>query len=204
MFYLIINNYYVRSTSELTRFCPPIFLSHSSPFTQREDVANSDQHPPATQGNATAVTPQISKTLATITPALEPKGPLTFSNCSSFMIHCWCFLLRISVASPTAQSTQVCSRCVEKYLWLLARWTISPTSSSFHQLDLTATKCPSFKVHYWTRKTNSKKPQQEPWRFFKGSVLAAPTVPTPGGARAPKQHSLLAARCLPSHFSLWH
>lgn len=141
----------------MTRFYPPIFQYFSSTFIQRKDVTNPDQHPTATQGNAT---PQGWKTLATITLALEPKDLPASSNSSSFMIHCWCFLLRISETSHVAQDTQARSRCVEKYLLRLTSWNISPTSSSLDKLDLTSTKCPSFKVHYWTSKTTTTKPNR--------------------------------------------
>lgn len=156
-FYSTNNKYYVRHTCDLVRFYPKIFLYFRSTFIQRKYVANPDQHSTATQGNATIPTPQVWKTLAAIALALEPKDLPTFSHSSSFMIYCWCFLLRISGAPSTAQNTQLHPQRVEQYLLCLARWNISPTSSSFDKLDLTATKRPSFKVHHLTRNPTATK-----------------------------------------------
>lgn len=178
------------------RLYPQVFSYFRSTFIQRKYVANPDQHSTATQGNATVLTPQVWKTLAAVTPALKPKDLPAFSRSSSFMTYCWCFLLRISGAPCTAQNTQAHPQRVEKYLLCPARRNVSPTSSSFGKRDLTATKRPSFKVHYLTRKTddNQKNTQQEPRGFFRRSVpVATPTAHTPGGAGAPKS----GTRCRP-------
>lgn len=195
-FYSTNNKYYVRHTCDSVRLYPQVFSYFRSTFIQRKYVANPDQHSTATQGNATVLTPQVWKTLAAVTPALKPKDLPAFSRSSSFMTYCWCFLLRISGAPCTAQNTQAHPQRVEKYLLCLARRNVSPTSSSFGKRDLTATKRPSFKVHYLTRKTddNQKNTQQEPRGFFRRSVpVATPTAHTPGGAGAPKS----GTRCRP-------
>lgn len=143
------------------------------------------------------------KTLAAITLALKPKDLPTFSHSSSFMIYCWCFLLRISGAPHTAQNTQVHPQRVEKYLLCLPRWNISPTSSSFDKLDLTTTKRPSFKVHYLTRKTDdNKKNPAGTSGIFQGLSSSCNTNCTHSwrGQRPQKRHSLLASHLLPNHF----
>lgn len=103
---LTINNYYVQYTYDSTRFYPSTLLYFSSTFIQRNDVTNADQHTTATQGNGAALIARVWKPLATLLLALKPEDPSTFSNSSSFVIHHYCFLLRISEASHTTQNTQ--------------------------------------------------------------------------------------------------
>lgn len=117
----------------------------------------------------------VWKPLAALTLALKPKDLLSFSNSSSFVIYCCCFLLRISEVSHTAQNTQY----AEKYLLHLVRWNISPSLFSFDTKVLQSTLL--------DQQTHQQKNQQESWRFFKGSVLGVTlTVHAPGGVRAPK------------------
>lgn len=77
----------------------------------------------------------IWKPLAALTLALKPKDLPSFSNSSSFVIYCCCFLLRISEVSHTAQNTQY----AEKYLLHLVRWNISPSLFSFDTKVLQST-----------------------------------------------------------------
>lgn len=77
---LKINNYCVRYTHDSTRSYPSISLHFSSPFTQRNDVANADQHTTATQGSGAALTAQVWKPLATLIVPFKPKDLPTFPN----------------------------------------------------------------------------------------------------------------------------